>query len=301
MLEISGKARTALDAICDTFVPGEAGLPSATELGVPEAMLMAVGSSPSAAEREQFAGLCWTRWDAGRSPRSPRPSARRVLLAWADSPEVGPARRLPGAAQGHPAELLLPAAHGRGAEPGRRGARLSGAARAARRTRRRRRSRPLDDHRRHRARLRRGGGRLGRRRRHRRGRARLGRARRGGRRGGRLLQRGGLRRRRAVGLRAHVPERRRRGDRRPEHRAAGRLVPGRRHGRELHLVLPPARLRARGLEAALRAVRLGRARTSTTASTRSGSGSRSARRAASRRCATTRCATGSSSWAGTPR
>ena len=33
----------------------------------------------------------------------------------------------------------------------------------------------------------------------------------------------------------------------PEHRPAGRLVPRRRHGRELHLVLPPARPRARGL------------------------------------------------------
>ena len=43
MLTISGKARTALDAICDTFVPGEDGLPSATELGVPEAILTAVG------------------------------------------------------------------------------------------------------------------------------------------------------------------------------------------------------------------------------------------------------------------
>ena len=48
-LEISGKARRALDAICDTFVPGEDGLPSATDRGVPEAMLMAVGSSPSKA------------------------------------------------------------------------------------------------------------------------------------------------------------------------------------------------------------------------------------------------------------
>ena len=56
----------ALDAICDTFVPGEDGLPSATELGVPEAMLMAVGSSPSAAEQEQFAGLL-DAWDTART------------------------------------------------------------------------------------------------------------------------------------------------------------------------------------------------------------------------------------------
>ena len=88
MLEISGKARTALDAICDTFVPGEAGLPSATELGVPEAMLMAVGSNPSAAEQEQFAG-CWTGGTLS-FPSLSQKDREAVLLGWADSPEVGP-------------------------------------------------------------------------------------------------------------------------------------------------------------------------------------------------------------------
>jgi long-chain-alcohol oxidase len=88
MLEISGKARTALDAICDTFVPGEAGLPSATELGVPEAMLMAVGSNPSAAEQEQFAGLL-DGWDPDFRSLSQK-DREAVLLGWADSPEVGP-------------------------------------------------------------------------------------------------------------------------------------------------------------------------------------------------------------------
>jgi choline dehydrogenase-like flavoprotein len=88
MLEISGKARTALDAICDTFVPGEAGLPSATELGVPEAMLMAVGSNPSAAEQEQFAGLL-DSWDSSFASLS-QADREAVLLSWADSPEVGP-------------------------------------------------------------------------------------------------------------------------------------------------------------------------------------------------------------------
>lgn len=87
MLEISGKARTALGAICDTFVPGEAGLPSATELGVPEAMLMAVGSSPSAAEQEQFAGLL-DGWDAD-FPSLSQARREEVLLSWADSADVG--------------------------------------------------------------------------------------------------------------------------------------------------------------------------------------------------------------------
>jgi long-chain-alcohol oxidase len=87
MLEISGKARAALDAICDTFVPGETGLPSATELGVPEAMLMAVGSNPSSAEQEQFAGLL-DAWDAD-FPSLSQAKREEVLLSWADSPEVG--------------------------------------------------------------------------------------------------------------------------------------------------------------------------------------------------------------------
>ena len=58
MLTISGKARKALDAICDTFVPGEDGLPSATELGVPEAMLDGRRRQPERrGRRRQFAGL----------------------------------------------------------------------------------------------------------------------------------------------------------------------------------------------------------------------------------------------------
>jgi long-chain-alcohol oxidase len=93
-LTLSGKARKALDSICDTFVPGEDGLPSATELGVPEAILMAVGDNPSQTEREQFAGLL-EAWDvqlAGteQSPFSSGSQAERerTLLAWADAPEV---------------------------------------------------------------------------------------------------------------------------------------------------------------------------------------------------------------------
>jgi long-chain-alcohol oxidase len=95
-LELSSKARAALDSICDTFVPGENGLPSATELGVPEAIVMAVGDNPSAAEREQFAGLV-EAWDdelAG-SKESPftglaHAERERTLLSWADAPDVQP-------------------------------------------------------------------------------------------------------------------------------------------------------------------------------------------------------------------
>jgi long-chain-alcohol oxidase len=87
MLTVSGKARKALDAICDTFVPGEDGLPSATELGVPEAMLTAVGSSPSATEQAQFAGLL-DAWDAD-FPSLSQAKRETELLAWCDSADVG--------------------------------------------------------------------------------------------------------------------------------------------------------------------------------------------------------------------
>ena len=87
MLEISGKARKALDAICDTFVPGEAGLPSATELGVPDAMLMAVGSNPSAVEQAQFAGLL-DGWDPDFASSS-QSARERTLLSWCDSADIG--------------------------------------------------------------------------------------------------------------------------------------------------------------------------------------------------------------------
>ena len=93
-MTLSGKARRALDSICDTFIPGGGGLPSATEWGVPEAVIMAVGSNPSATVREQFAGLldAWDTQLAG-SEQAPFSSLsqterERTLLAMADSPDV---------------------------------------------------------------------------------------------------------------------------------------------------------------------------------------------------------------------
>src|SRR4051812_25836982 len=87
MLEISAKARKALDSICDTFVPGEDGLPSATELGVPEAVLTALGSSPSTIAQQQFSGLL-DSWDEG-FPSLSASKRESELLAWCDSPDVG--------------------------------------------------------------------------------------------------------------------------------------------------------------------------------------------------------------------
>jgi long-chain-alcohol oxidase len=93
-LTLSSQARAAFEAICDTFVPGEDGLPSATELGVPEAVLFAVGEDPSETARHQFVQLLegWDTQLAGsqQSPFSKDSQAgrERTLLGWADAPEV---------------------------------------------------------------------------------------------------------------------------------------------------------------------------------------------------------------------
>ena len=48
-VDLSPRARRALDAICDTFAPGGAGSPSATDIGVPDTLLELVGRNPRAA------------------------------------------------------------------------------------------------------------------------------------------------------------------------------------------------------------------------------------------------------------
>src|SRR5215213_1663714 len=92
---LSPRGRRALDAICDTFAPGGDGLPSATELGVPEALLALVERNPRAAERRQVTQLLGL-WDArllcaiagggwGRFTTLSQAGRERVLLSWADS------------------------------------------------------------------------------------------------------------------------------------------------------------------------------------------------------------------------
>jgi long-chain-alcohol oxidase len=89
------RARSALGAICDTFAPGGDGLPSATELGVPEALLALVGRNPRAAERRQVGQLLGL-WDTrllcaiagggwGRFSGLSQAERERVLLSWSDS------------------------------------------------------------------------------------------------------------------------------------------------------------------------------------------------------------------------
>jgi long-chain-alcohol oxidase len=84
-LAVSPRARAALDAISDTFAPGGDGLPAATAIGVPEAILQAVGGNPSDAEREGFAGLL-DGWDPDFASLS-LGEREEVLLSWADSPD----------------------------------------------------------------------------------------------------------------------------------------------------------------------------------------------------------------------
>jgi long-chain-alcohol oxidase len=92
---LSPRARAALDAICNTFVPGGDGLPSATEAGVPDALLALVSRNPRAAERRQVAQLLGL-WDARlvcamaggglkRFTSLSQGEREDILLSWADS------------------------------------------------------------------------------------------------------------------------------------------------------------------------------------------------------------------------
>src|SRR4051812_14834906 len=54
---LKARQRRALEAICDTFAPGDHLAPSATELGVPDALMAAVELNPRAAERTQVRQL----------------------------------------------------------------------------------------------------------------------------------------------------------------------------------------------------------------------------------------------------
>jgi long-chain-alcohol oxidase len=94
-MRLSPRQRRALDAICDTFVPAQDGLPSATQLGVPAALLDAVEAIPRKAERREVAALL-AAWDgtalgafagAGFHHFGSLPQAEReqVLRSWSDS------------------------------------------------------------------------------------------------------------------------------------------------------------------------------------------------------------------------
>jgi long-chain-alcohol oxidase len=85
-ITLSPSGRANLDAICDTFVPGENGLPSATDIHVPDVILGAMGANPSADVRDGFAGLI-EGWDPEFAPLS-HDERERALLDWCDSDDV---------------------------------------------------------------------------------------------------------------------------------------------------------------------------------------------------------------------
>src|SRR5581483_2867613 len=94
-MELNPRQRQALKDICDTFCPSGDGLLSASELGVPDALLDAVALNPRESERKQFATLL-ALWDtavlgaiggAGFKHFGALPASERehLLLNWADS------------------------------------------------------------------------------------------------------------------------------------------------------------------------------------------------------------------------
>ncbi len=94
-MDLSAGQRRTLAAICDTICPGGDGLPPASALGVPEAMLEAIDRNPREPERKQLAQIL-SLWDThvvtalGRgglkrfSELSPE-GREKVLLSWCDS------------------------------------------------------------------------------------------------------------------------------------------------------------------------------------------------------------------------
>lgn len=88
-MELSRRQRAALDAICDTFAPGLDGLPSAVELGVPDAFAAAIARHPREAERVRVLRLL-SAWELAARPLRrfstlPLDERERVLRAWRDS------------------------------------------------------------------------------------------------------------------------------------------------------------------------------------------------------------------------
>jgi len=95
MSTLTPRQHRALEEICDAFCPSGDSLPSARELGVPDALVEALEKNPRAMERRQLAallgawdtpplgalgGVGWKRFSALASE-----DRERALLAWGDS------------------------------------------------------------------------------------------------------------------------------------------------------------------------------------------------------------------------
>ena len=89
-MELSRRQQAALVAICDTFAPGLDGLPSASELGVPDAFVGVLDRHPRKNEVHEILQLLSVWEYAARPPRrfsSLSASERETTLrAWRDSP-----------------------------------------------------------------------------------------------------------------------------------------------------------------------------------------------------------------------
>ena len=84
-----------MQSLCDTFAPAADGWPSASDLGIPAAIVNSLSASPRANQRDEFLQLL-NLWDsrlhslftvgrlAGFSSL-PQDLRTRVLLSWADS------------------------------------------------------------------------------------------------------------------------------------------------------------------------------------------------------------------------
>src|SRR5437588_546854 len=94
-MNLSARQHRALEEICDALCPGGDGLPSAGDLGVPDALVQALARNPRESERKQLAALL-SAWDTpalgllgGVGPRRfsslARAQREQALLAWADS------------------------------------------------------------------------------------------------------------------------------------------------------------------------------------------------------------------------
>jgi long-chain-alcohol oxidase len=88
-MRVTDRRRRALASISDTFAPGLDGLPSASAVGVPEAVLAAIGRHPRAAERDEVLRLL-AIWELAARPGRQFSTLsladrERVLRAWRDS------------------------------------------------------------------------------------------------------------------------------------------------------------------------------------------------------------------------
>jgi len=94
-MELTPRQRRSLEAICDTFCPQADGLPSASELGVPEMVAELAGRDPRAGAQRELKQLL-ALWDSAlvtalggggwrRFSALPQEAREQVLLSWCDS------------------------------------------------------------------------------------------------------------------------------------------------------------------------------------------------------------------------